>query len=149
MKAIAEALRVVVAATVPRLREISEARAGESRGDGKWVAKEILGHLIDSAYNNHQRFVRAPAAAPFVWPGYEQEQWVAANRYRERAWQELIELWEVANRHLAHAIESVPRERLEVPCTIGGEGPETLEWWMRDYLVHMRHHLKQLTAVDS
>jgi hypothetical protein len=25
----------------------------------KWSKKEILGHLIDSAANNHQRFIRA------------------------------------------------------------------------------------------
>jgi hypothetical protein len=146
MKALAEALRDALAGAEPALRAVSEAEASRDRGAGKWIPKEILGHLIDSAYNNHQRFVRAPAAEAFVWPGYEQDLWVASNRYRERTWGEIVDLWIAVNRHLAHAIESVPREKLEVLCTVGDEGPRTLEWWMRDYLVHMRHHLEPLVA---
>jgi hypothetical protein len=106
--------------------------------------REIVGHLIDSAYNNHQRFVRAPRGeGPFVGLGYEQDHWVVAGRYRTRDWSELVALWAAANRHLAHAMEAVPGDRLGTPCTIGTE-EGTLEWWMRDYLSHLRHHLAQI-----
>ena len=129
---------------LPRLRAVSEPRAAESRGDGKWVRKEILGHLIDSAANNHQRFVRARFNNPFAWPGYDQNAWVAAHEYRGRAWAELVDLWAGLNAHLAAAMDSVPADRLATSCTIGDDPPASLEWWMRDYVRHMRHHLAQI-----
>jgi hypothetical protein len=137
-------LRSEVEATLPRLRAVTEAEAAADRGAGKWVAKEVLGHLVDSAANNHQRIVRAPSSDPFVWPGYEQNTWVAAHRYRDRPWTELIDLWAALNRHLAHAIEAVPASALETRCVIGGGNPVTLEWLMRDYVRHLRHHLAQI-----
>src|SRR5881397_613769 len=102
-----------------RLRDVKDAEASIRPAPGKWMKKEILGHLIDSAANNHQRFVRAPAADPFVGSGYDQNAWVAANRYRERPWSELVELWAVLNRHLAHVIAGVPAEKLQTRCLIG------------------------------
>ena len=143
---LANALRDEVAQAAVRLRRLSEAAAAADRGPNKWVNKEVLGHLIDSAANNHQRFVRAQFTSPFVWPGYEQNAWVAAQRYRQRPWLELVDLWVAFNRHVAAVIESVPDEKLQTPCTIGDHKPESLEWWMRDYLRHLKHHLAQLDA---
>jgi hypothetical protein len=146
MQAVAAELRSEVDAAVPRLRTLDEAAASATRGAGTWVRKEVLGHLIDSAANNQQRFVRAPFENPFVWPGYEQDAWVAAHRYRDRSWTELVDLWASSNRHLAYAIESVPASALERPCRIGNNEPVTLEWLMRDYLRHLRHHLAQILS---
>ena len=140
----ASELRAEVAAALPRLHAITELRAGESRGAGKWVRKEILGHLIDSAANNQQRFVRARFSDPFTWPGYDQNAWVAAHRYRERAWSELVELWAGFNAQVAAAMESAPADRLATSCAIGSDPPASLEWWMHDYVRHMRHHLTQI-----
>jgi len=137
-------VRQEVHATLPRLRALSEARAMEPRGDGKWVRKEILGHLLDSAANNHQRFVRARFADPFVWPGYDQNAWVAAHGYRGRSWTELVELWAGLNGQVAAAMASVPADRMTTACAIGADPPAPLEWWMRDYVRHMRHHLAQI-----
>jgi hypothetical protein len=146
MREIADELRREIDGTLPRLGAITAAEAGRERGAGKWQKREILGHLIDSAYNNYQRFVRAPqAGGAFVWPGYEQDRWVAAGGYRTREWAELVDLWAAANRHLAHAMEAVPAATLATPCTIGGHDG-TLEWWMRDYIRHLRHHLAQIVA---
>jgi hypothetical protein len=140
----AAVLRDEVRAALPRLRSISEERSLESRGDGKWVRREILGHLIDSAANNQQRFVRARSSNPFVWPGYDQNAWVAAHAYRDRPWSELVDLWAAFNAQVAAAMESVPADRLATTCMIGNEPPASLEWWMRDYVRHMRHHLNQI-----
>jgi len=141
---VAGELRDEVDAVLPRLRRMAEAEVSRERGPGKWMKKEILGHLIDSAANNHQRFVRAPAADPFVGPGYDQNAWVAANRYRERPWSELVELWAGLNRHLAHVIAGVPPEKLQTRCLIGDNQPAPLEWWIRDYVRHLKHHLAQI-----
>lgn len=140
----ARELRAEVDAALPRLRAVTAARAGESRGEGKWVRKEILGHLIDSAANNHQRFVRARFSDPFTWPGYDQDAWVSAHGYRERSWTELIDLWAALNEQVAAAMRSVPPDRMSTSCAIGSDPPATLDWWMHDYVRHMRHHLAQI-----
>jgi hypothetical protein len=127
-----------------RFKDLSDADVLCDRGPGSWVKKEILGHLIDSAANNHQRFVRAQFADPFIWPGYDQRAWVLVQRYRERPWLDLVELWATLNRHLAAVIASIPPEKLQTLCTIGDREPIALEWWIRDYFRHLKHHLAQL-----
>ena len=144
MTELATELRAEIESALARLRKFTESDVTRDRGAGKWVKKEILGHLIDSAANNHQRFVRAQFEDPFVGPGYEQDAWVALHRYRQRPWTELLDIWAALNRQVARAIESVPENRLNTRCIIGTNEPGTLEWWMRDYLVHMRHHLDQI-----
>jgi hypothetical protein len=141
---LAAALRLEVEQSAASLRRLTEVDAARDPRQGKWAKKEILGHLIDSASNNHQRFVRAQFSDPFVWPGYEQESWVRLHRYRERPWAELVELWVALNRHLVAVIEAVPAEKLRTTCIIGGGEPRSLEWWMEDYVRHLRHHLDQL-----
>jgi len=137
-------LRAVVSDTSKKLQALSEEDVMRSRGAGKWVKKEILGHLIDSALNNQERFVRAQMSDRLVWPGYEQDRWVAVQKYRERPWTELIQLWEQLNRHIAHVMTIVPPNRLSAQCVIGNDEPVTLEWLMNDYIRHLRHHLNQI-----
>jgi DinB family protein len=144
MMQLANELREEVDSTLVRLRKLTESDATGDRGPGKWVRKQILGHLIDSAANNHQRFVRAQFEDPYVGPGYDQDAWVALHGYRDRSWTELTDTWAVMNRQIAYAMESVPENKLKTECIIGKNKPEPLEWWMKDYLVHMRHHLAQI-----
>lgn len=144
MKDVADDLRLEVSRAAARLLSLSDDAAAASRGDGKWTRKEILGHLIDSAANNHQRFVRAQLTSPFVWPGYEQDAWVSVHGYSNRSWRELVDVWAALNAHVAYVIEHVPADRLSTECRIGSDEPNTLEWLMRDYLRHMRHHLGQI-----
>lgn len=141
---IANALQTTIQAALPWLRALSEQDAQRDRGEGKWVVKQILGHLIDSAANNHQRFVRARGADPVVFPGYDQNAWVAAHAYTIRSWPELIDIWIAYNAQVAEVISSTPSERRHVQCLIGDNEPATLEWLMNDYVRHMRHHLEQI-----
>jgi hypothetical protein len=87
----------------PRLRAVPAERAARPM-EGGWSAQQIVGHLIDSAANNHQRFVRAQFTDHLDFPGYEQEQWVLAQRYESEPWPRLLDLWLAYNRHLAHVV---------------------------------------------
>jgi hypothetical protein len=128
------------------MRSTSDADATRLLAAGKWSRKQILGHLIDSAANNHQRFVRAQEQPSLVFPGYAQNHWVSCQRYSERAWSDLVALWESYNRHLAHVVASIPEERRATWCVIGDGEPVTLGFLVTDYIRHLRHHLEQIEA---
>jgi hypothetical protein len=106
----------------------------------------VIGHLIDSAFNNQQRFVRAQLGASLAFPGYAQESWVAAQAYQQRTWADLVGLWAALNRHLAHVIAHIEPRTLGTPCTIGEGAPVTLRFVAEDYVRHLHHHLAQVVA---
>lgn len=132
----------------PRLRDIDERASLWAPAPGKWTRKEVLGHLIDSASNNHARFVRAQLTENPAGPGYEQDGWVAVQRYREEPWKDLVDLWLAYNRHLLHVIANVRPEALDHQITIGAGMPVTLAFVMKDYVRHMKHHLAQIFASE-
>lgn len=138
----ARELEQTVAKAVEVLTNISDEDASKRPAQGKWTKKEILGHLIDSAANNHQKFVRAMTGAG-SFTGYDQEAWVSMQRYNYVNWNELIDLWRIYNRHLARIIENAGAEDLTGEIEISGEA-YTLEFLMKDYVVHLKHHLNQI-----
>jgi hypothetical protein len=149
MQDVASELGHLTEEAAARLRQMDEAAAAQRRGPGTWSRKEILGHLLDSALNNHQRFVRAQLSSELVFPGYEQERWVAAQAYGDRAWERLVALWAEANLHISHVISRIPKDRLATPCRIGDGAPVTLEFMARDYVRHLRHHLDQIFEPEA
>jgi hypothetical protein len=138
----AAALMRVVDSAAGHLRAVPSSEATRPRAPGKWSKKEELGHLLDSAANNHQRFIRAQQTEHLVFPAYEQETWVDLQGYQACDWAELVELWRLYNRHLARAIASIPANELSHHCTIGPNEPVTLGFLIEDYLSHLRHHLR-------
>ncbi len=107
----ADDLRKTVSRVATLLAGVPEEAAARRPAPGKWSAKEIIGHLVDSASNNHQRFVRAQFQDDLVFPGYAQDEWVAVQRYQEAPWPHLLTLWRDFNLHLARVIEATPAER--------------------------------------
>jgi hypothetical protein len=155
MQDVVRDLKQTLEAVEERLREISEVQSELRPAPGAWSAKEILGHLIDSAANNHRRFVEAQFRDDLAFPGYAQEAWVAAQRYQDAPWSELIALWKVYNLHLAHVVSCIPEEVLQRPRgqhtldkiawqTVSPQIPVTLEVLIRDYYGHLQMHLDQL-----
>jgi hypothetical protein len=141
---VAQDLSGLLGSSISTLEAISEEESLTTRGPGTWSRKQILGHLVDSALNNVQRFVRAQQADELDLPDYDQPGWVAASGYQDRPWTDLVSLWAVLNVHLVHVIARVPVPALETPCRIGGSQPVTLEFIVRDYVRHLRHHLQQI-----
>jgi hypothetical protein len=146
----------IVSATA-RLKNIPETQSGRKNSPDAWSAKETIGHLIDSAANNHQRFVRAQFTDDLVFPGYEQDQWVNSQKYRDESWSEVVQLWSSYNLHLVHVASAIPEDILTKPRSrhtldqiafklVDKNDPATLEYLIRDYLDHLRHHLDQIFA---
>ena len=116
----------------------------ENLKPGEWTGREILGHLIDSASNNHLRFVNAIVAGEVHLPSYEQEKWVMSQGWDGEPWGRLVSLWENYNLHLLHLLGQIPPDKLKVLCYIGQNPPMTLEDLVADYLDHLKNHLKDL-----
>lgn len=149
MQDVARDIETILDETLPRLTVFGEAEAASVRPGGAWTRKQILGHLVDSAVNNHQRFVRAQLQQELLFPSYEQEGWVAVQAYSERPWTSLVALWDALNRHVAHVIARIPGERLATPVRLGDHEPVTLEFVARDYVRHLRHHLQQILEPEK
>ena len=144
MESVAAELVELTEAVSQQLAKIGDEEASVRPAPDEWSKKEIVGHLIDSATNNHHRFVRAQLDDELVCPGYEQEEWVRVQAHNEVPWEQLIRLGRVYHLHLAHLVSKIPSEKLETACRIGPFEPVTLRVLVEDYLVHMRLHLKQL-----
>jgi hypothetical protein len=112
---------------------------------GKWSNKEIIGHLIDSAQINLQRFIRCTYEEGFKLT-YEQDAWVAVQRYQDTDINDLLDLWALLNRQIIRVLENYPADRLNTRCDVSKREPnlQTVEWLANDYVEHLKHHLKQI-----
>jgi len=155
MKDAAEELMAAVDADYARLDAMRDESTAIAPAPGKWSPREIIGHLVDSAINHHVRIVRAQLEDDMVFPGYDQERWVSMQRYRDRSWSELISLWRALNSHIAMTVELIPPDVATRPRTrhnldrigwktVPRDRPATLEYLVRDYIGHLRHHLAQI-----
>jgi len=149
-----ERLRVAVGDATPRLLALGE-QSAQRPDKGGWSPREIIGHLVDSASNNHQRFIRGQFQDTLVFPGYTQDDWVRAGRYQDAPWDDLVALWRTFNLQIARVMAAMPheirlRERMTHNfdqigfVTIPQGQPATLDHLMRDYVAHLEHHLRQI-----
>jgi hypothetical protein len=137
MSAAIERLRFAVRTLPSVLTGFSEAESEQRPSPGHWTKKEVLGHRIDSASNNHQRFVRGQIASGHDFPGYEQEQWVRIQGYQAARWSDLIDLWQAPNTHLLHVIGCTTEEGRRATCRVGGGAEVTLAGLFVEYVDHL------------
>ena len=146
-KRLSQLLRRIIDHELPDLRNLKEpAVSVRPRGPGSWSPKEELGHLIDSAANNHIRFVRAALEAEYRGPGYAQNDWVGLHGYQEMPWETIVDLWFGYNSLLAVLIARIPPDRGTSFCYIGAGEAATLAFVIEDYIVHLQHHVDHLLA---
>jgi hypothetical protein len=141
---VAPELRAIVASVSEELLVASSDGAARRPSPGGWSPKEVLGHLIDSAANNHQRFIRAQEANALTFPGYDQNHWVSSQGYQDADWAHLVALWRHLNLHLADVIARIPPSKYSVPCTIDGNAAVPLEAIIVGYRDHLHHHIAQI-----
>jgi DinB family protein len=152
-------LRRAIEKSIPMLEKMSDEATRRRPAPSKWSPREIIGHLIDSASNNHQRFVRAQFQDDLVFPGYEQDAWVSAQHYQEAPWNELLALWRSFNLHIARVMEAAPADQRLRPRhrhnldelawkPVPRDAPATLDYFMADYVAHLNHHLGQIIPPD-
>jgi hypothetical protein len=114
-------------------------------GPNRWSKKEIIGHLIDSAQINLQRFVRSTYTENFK-VSYDQIEWVDAQHYIHADIGELLELWRLLNKQIIRVLENYPTDRLQVQCDTGKTSISfhTVEFLAQDYVNHLNHHLNAI-----
>ena len=125
---------------------VPEALADKPWRSGGWTRKQIVGHLLDSATNNRQRFVRASAEGQHSGPQYGQDAWVAAHGYAEQPWGTLLGWWEAEHEILMSIVDRIPEEQVDTQYAVGEDAPVTLRFLIEDYVEHQRWHLKQIVA---
>ena len=132
------------------LLEIGDKEFSERPAPDKWSKKEIIGHLIDSAANNHRRLVLGQfQEQPVVT--YDQDLWNRHNYYGQTDGSQVIIFWETYNRHLAGMMKHMPNQLLPRKVQTGEQKEKnlmTLQFVFEDYVAHMEHHLRQVVDYD-
>ena len=146
LREVAQEIQSLVTSCVAEWRDLTEEVITHRPTPDSWSAKEIIGHLIDSASNNHQRFVRLQIRDSLIFPDYQHdnEYWVKIQRYQERPWQALLALWRHFNSHVAYLIQCVDPHCLSHAWQVDSETRISLRELMSDYLRHMRVHVAQV-----
>ena len=154
---IAASLRAAIDEGAALFAGVSDAQTALRPAPGTWSAREVIGHLIDSACNNHRRFIINQETDRLIVDPYEQNAWVARQRYAEMPASELVPLWAGYNRHIARVLEAIPdavlnRDRGPLAnyrfsyITPPKTDFATLGYIAEDYVAHLRHHLSQIRA---
>ncbi|HUD98058.1 MAG TPA: DinB family protein [Bryobacteraceae bacterium] len=149
MEHISAALARIVDDAELLLRQVSHEESGRPLLPGGWSRKQVLGHLIDSASNNHQRFVRAALADALEFPAYDTPGSVRVQDVENAPWPMLVDLWASYNRYLVHVIRHLPAAKLDVVCRIGSNAPVSLRYLAEDYVRHLAHHLEQIGIAEN
>ena len=127
-----------------RYKDLDNETASKRPGADKWTLKEIVGHLIDSASNNQQRFVRLQIVDELVFPGYgkDNSKWLEIEKYNELNFSDIILLWKQYNVLIGNIIKEVDESKLGNYWSKSDGDKITLKDLMIDYVRHLKDHIK-------
>jgi len=150
-----ETLKDIIEEVYPVFERMSSAQFSEKPSENKWSPKEIVGHLVDSAFNNHRRIIKAESQEDLLFEGYDQDEWVARNNYQNRSKKDILELWRISNLHFGESVYSLSKEKLNhktkvhsyfgwsmIPFEEGKE--ESIVYLIADFVYHTEHHIVQI-----
>lgn len=137
------------------LSQLSDESCSIRKSEDKWSQKEVLGHLIDSANVNYNRFIMAISKNDLVFDSYPQDDWVQLQKYNKRDWLELMQLWKSINMHIDELVKSIPESaknklvlihNFDKICwkVVGKNEKSSLSYLIKDYIGHLEHHMKQI-----
>ena len=143
---LASDIETVIEEACKKLQSLSEGVVQKRPTPSDWSAKEVIGHLIDSASNNHQRFVRLQITDGLTFPdyGHHNNEWVKIQKYQEASWDDLLDLWQGLNRHLARIIRNVNETCIDHIWVVDEDNTITIGELMVDYLRHLKVHIVQI-----
>ena len=155
MNDLANKLNSILESSEKKLKTINEQQSADKSSPEKWSSKEILGHLIDSSFNNTVRFITIQFKDDLIFSGYDQNDWVKAQNYQDADWSFLLELWKMNNLQIVRIIDAISKETLSKKHSnhnldeiawkeVDKNEPTTLEYLIEDYIGHMKHHLNQI-----
>ena len=130
-----------------RFRSYSDDGLTHKAAPDKWSRKELLGHLVDSAVNNLQRFTEIQfSEQPYFIQSYKQDDLVVVNNYQQLPLEHLLQLWQSLNWQIIYVVKEIPTDKLayKVDPQYDNHMMQTLGWIICDYVAHMEHHMKQL-----
>jgi len=142
-----EEIKNIVFEWGPQLLLLPEDVITERRNHQNRTIKQLLGHLIDSASNNHQRMIRLQYNEILFFPDYTQDndRWIAIQDYQHTNWKNLVELWKSFNLHIIHLIESIDKSKLNNSWTDFEGTKVTLEDMIKGYPSHLSLHIKDIS----
>ncbi|MBV6421582.1 MAG: hypothetical protein DAHOPDDO_02857 [Ignavibacteriaceae bacterium] len=147
LKKVVDRLQENINIVSQKFLKYSEEELRKKPASNKWSKKELLGHLIDSAVNNHLRFIKIQfMPQPYFVEGYFQDDWVRIQKYNEIDTRQLVNFWKIYNEHILNILKNTPDEKLNLKITAEQpfENADTLFFLIKDYVDHMDHHIKQI-----
>ncbi|MBP8975595.1 MAG: DinB family protein [Bacteroidetes bacterium] len=130
----------------PKLTNLPIETISQKRNKQNRTIKQILGHLIDSASNNHQRMIRLQYNSDLIFPDYRQDNdlWIALQDFQNEDWNNLIQLWKYFNLHMIQVIKSVDQSKLDNYWHDFEGTKVTLQQMIEGYLSHIELHLNEI-----
>jgi len=109
--------------------------------------KQLIGHLIDSASNNHQRIVRLQYVENELrFPDYtsHNDTWIKIQHYQDEDWNTIVGLWKFYNLHLVHLMKHIKESKLQ-HYWIDEDGAKVeLFTLLKGYLWHLNLHIGEI-----
>ncbi len=124
--------------------ELDESTSSIRISEDKWTLKEIIGHLIDSASNNHQRFVRFQLSKVLEFPDYKNKQWLEIQKHQNMKFSELLLLFYYYNKLITNIILNVDKKNLNNKWNVYWDENSTFitfEQLIVHYVDHIKSHL--------